>query len=186
MDCDDITKTEADVEAFLERHVAYDLMNALRGELVPLLGHEVGRRFVEPHALARFDATWRGFKPIRPHRSQVVREMRDAWPQLTSARAQKLPEAQAVLSMRFAAWAWLLDDDAHAEAILVPIREALRPVIEHEKARAAAEQRHRVTFVPVTVDHNRMLRAVDRLARSWGLTLTEDEILAAAGGRHVH
>lgn len=186
MDCDEITRTEADVVAFLRRHRDYDVHSALRGELVPLLGYDVGRQFVELHALARFDATWRGFRAIRPTRSSVVLEMRDAWPRLSTARAHKLAQPQLVFCMRYAAWAWLLDEDAHADAILDPVREVLLPVIGRDRAAAVAAAQRTVTITPVTVDQARVLRAVDRLARSWGLTLTESEILAAAGGRHVH
>jgi hypothetical protein len=191
MGADDITRTDDEVEAFLRRHVDYDVYNGLRGELVPLLALERAKKYMPPEQAAAFEQELyrlggTAATVVRPPRSCVAREMRAAWPKLTAARAAKNFPAEAVLSLRFAAWAWMLDDDAHAEAILAPLRAAVLPVVEAAKARVERKSGPGVEWALVKPDHAAMQRAVDRLARSWGLSLTEDEILAAAGGRHVH
>lgn len=188
MGCDDITRTDDEVEAFLARHLDYDVNFGLRGELVPLLALERAKKYLSAQQVALL--ALRPGRPdapaLRPPRSCVAREMRDAWPRLTTSRASKNFPVELVLSLRFAAWAWMLDDGAQAEAVIAPLRAAVLPFVQAAKAQLAGNPALQVVPMFVKPDLPGMQRAVDRLARSWGLSLSEDEILAAAGGRHVH
>ena len=120
---DKVMRTREQVLSFLERHEENDVLGSpLSTELAPLLVGAV------------------------PCRACVARRMRDAWSELDLLRAKRLTANEVRLSMRFAAWAWLLEDDSDAEAII-----------------------SQVVGGGMIFDLKAVRRAVDRFGRMWGL-----------------